>query len=323
MINRRFAMFCRRLIQAASAAVIIAGLAIAQQAASVPSSMHRQPLQDAWWTGPLLANSANTLPRGHFLVEPYIYDVIGPHTHALGSRAYVEYGLANRFTVGAIPIIGYNKVGNGTSSSGIQLGDFSLLSQYRLTQFREHSWVPTTAIQVQQAFPTGKYDQLGARPSDGLGSGSYATTLALNTQTYFWLPNGRILRMRLNVAETLPSGVHVKDVSVYGTTYGFRGHAEPGRFLLIDAAWEYSVTRRWVFALDGIYQHSGNTVVRGTRNVSSVRLDSGSSWAYGFAPAVEYNMSANVGVIFGARVIVPGQNTSFTVAPVMAINIFH
>ncbi len=102
-----------------------------------------------------------------------------------------------------------------------------MLAQYRLTTFREHSRVPTTAIQVQQSVPTGKYDQLGSRPSDGLGTGSDATTLALNSQTYFWLPNGRILRMRSNVAETLSSGVDVKDVSVYGTAKGFRGRAEP------------------------------------------------------------------------------------------------
>jgi hypothetical protein len=235
----------------------------------------------------------------------------------------VEYGLADKFTVGAIPIIGYNMVSNGTSSSGIQLGDISLLAQYRLTQFHEHSWVPTSALQVQQAFPTGKYDQLGNRPSDGLGAGSYATTLALNSQTYFWLPTGRILRMRFNVAETLSSGVDVRDVSVYGTTGGFRGCAEPGKSLFVDVAWEYSMTRQWVLALDAIYEHSGNTTVRGTQNGSNVRLDSGPSWAYGFAPAVEYNISPNVGVIFGARVVAPGHNASLTVAPVIAVNFVH
>lgn len=322
MTGRRRKTFVRESVQALCLAATLIGLAVGQEPPATPSTS-RQSMQDAWWTGPLLANSANTLPRGHFLVEPYIYDVIEPHTHAFGSRAYIEYGLIDRLTVGMIPIIGYNKVGNGTSSSGIQVGDVSLLAQYRLTTFREHRWVPTTAIQVQQSFPTGKYDQLGTRLSNGLGAGSYATTLAINSQTFFWLPNGRILRTRFNVSETVPSHAEVKDVSVYGTTDGFRGRAEPGRYLLVNAAWEYSMTRQWVLALDGIYEHSGNTMVRGTQNASNVRLDNGSSWAYGFAPAVEYNMSPNVGVIFGARVITPGHNSSFSVAPVMAINIFH
>jgi hypothetical protein len=317
---------CRRgtwqFVQILCLVATVIGIAVGQEPPAAPSSS-RQSLQDAWFTGPLLANSANTLPRGHFIVEPYIYDVIGPHKHAFGSRAYIEYGLIDRLTIGMIPIIGYNKLGAGTSSSGIQVGDVSMLAQYRLTTFREHRWVPTIAIQVQQSFPTGKYDELGTRPSDGFGAGSYATTLAINSQTLFWLPNGRILRMRFNVAETLPSGVDVKNVSVYGTTNGFRGRAEAGRYLLVNTAWEYSMTRQWVLALDGIYEHSGSTSVRGTQNGSRVRLDSGSSWDYGFAPAVEYNISSNVGVIFGARIIAPGHNSSFTVAPVMAINIFR
>lgn len=323
MISPRFTTFCRKTFQTVSIAVMVVGLARAQQTLSGPSSIQRQPLQDAWWTGPLLANSANTLPHGHFLVEPYVYDVIAPHSQTLGSRAYIEYGLADRFTVGAIPIVGYNQPENGPSSSGIEVGDISLLAQYRLTQFHEHSWVPTTAIQVQQALPTGKYDRLGTRPSDGLGAGAYTTTVALNSQTYFWIPNGRILRMRLNVSESFSSDVDVRDVSVYGTSNGFRGHAEPGKSLFVDAAWEYSMTRNWVLALDAIYQRNANTTVIGMQNAKPVRLDSGSSWSFGFAPAVEYNVSPNLGVIFGARVIAPGHNSSGSVAPVMAINFVH
>ena len=45
------------------------------QQVSPPRSGARQSLDDAWWTGPMLAPSANTLPQGHFLIEPYLYDV--------------------------------------------------------------------------------------------------------------------------------------------------------------------------------------------------------------------------------------------------------
>jgi hypothetical protein len=320
VIGRQVKRLCRLTIQGVIAATVIVNLATAQEASAPSSSSSRQSLEDAWWTGPLLANSAGTLPRGHFLVEPYVYDVISSHSHGFGSRAYVQYGLVDKLTVGVIPIVGYNKVSNGPSSSGVGLGDITLLSQYRLTQFHEHSWAPATAIQFQQTFPTGKYDRLGNRPSDGLGAGGYTTTVSLNSQTYFWLPNGRILRMRFDVSQSFSSGVDVKDVSVYGTTSGFRGHAEPANSLLIDAAWEYSKTRRWVPALDVIYQRSGNTSVIGMQNAASLRLDSGSSWGFGFAPALEYNSSPNVGVIFGVRVIVPGHNTTRTAAPVMAVN---
>src|ERR1700723_3161845 len=117
---RRFAAF---------AALTIARLwfgvsgAEAQQEASAPSSVAvvGQSLDDAWWTGPMLANSAATLPRGHFLVEPYLYDVVGAHSNGFGSLTYVEYGLVDRFTVGMIPTAGFNKMNDALSSSGVGL----------------------------------------------------------------------------------------------------------------------------------------------------------------------------------------------------------
>src|SRR5664279_1404294 len=66
------------------------------------SSATRQSTDDAWWTGPMLAPSPNTLPPGHFLVEPYIFDVRTPHTNGFGSLTYINYGLANNFTVGPV-----------------------------------------------------------------------------------------------------------------------------------------------------------------------------------------------------------------------------
>ncbi|PPJ40514.1 hypothetical protein C0063_19325, partial [Pseudoxanthomonas sp. KAs_5_3] len=88
---------------------------------------------------------------------------------------------------GLIPIVGYNKADDGRSSSRIGWGDIELQAQYRLTEFHEGSWFPTIAIQLQEALPNGRYDRLGDRPGDGFGSGVYATTLAVNSQTYFWL----------------------------------------------------------------------------------------------------------------------------------------
>jgi len=293
------------------------------QSPGPPSAVFRQSLADAWWTGPLLANSPSTLPRGHFLVEPYLYDVMGANAHGIGSRAYIEYGLFDRLTVGVIPILDYNIVSGSPSSSGIRFGDLTPLAQYRLTRFNEHSWVPATAIMVQETFPTGRFDRLGDRLNNGTGSGAYATMIALNSQKYFWLPNGRILRMRFDVSETLSRSVNVKDTSVYGTSNGFRGHADPASSLFVDAAWEYSKTRNWVLALDIIYHNSGNTTVSG-HNISDpnaqVRSDSGSSAGFGFAPAVEYNWTANLGVIFGVRMIAHGRNTATTVTPAIAIN---
>ena len=298
------------------------------QLATAPDQIVRQSTDDAWWTGPMLANSAGTLPPGHILVEPYWYDIHSAHADSYGSRAYMLYGLADRLTVGIIPIIGYNTVQGGPNASGVGIGDFTVQAQYQLTRFHADSWVPMMAVAVQETFPTGRYDKLGNRPADGLGAGAYTTTLQFNTQTYFWLPNGRILRMRFNLEQSFSGHADLQGVSVYGTGQNFRGYAKPGNDFSVDAAWEYSVTRSWVLALDVTYNHSSNTPVLGNNIVESnalpymapVRSNSGNSTAFGVAPAIEYNWNANVGVLFGTRVIFGGHNTVSTVTPALALN---
>jgi hypothetical protein len=304
----------------------------AQLPQTAPSAgADRQALDDAWWTGPLLAPNASTLPRGHFLVEPYFYDVIGAHSNGFGSLTYINYGLANRFTVGVIPTFGYNKLSTGLSSAGIGLGDVTVQGQFRLRQFHEGSWLPTISATVQETFPTGKYDQLGERPSDGLGGGAFTTTVAIYSQTYFWMPNRRILRMRFNVSQAFSKEVSVEGVSVYGTGANFRGHADPGTSSLADASWEYSLTRSWVLALDATYRYTANTRVVGNnisgssspRNPDTVLVNLGSAETSGFAPAVEYSWKSTIGVIVGTRIIPGGHNTPMTITPAIAINIVH
>lgn len=303
----------------------------AQQTAPLLAAGARESLDDAWWTGPMLAPSAATLPHGHFLIEPYLYDVTSPHSNGFGSLTYINYGLADKLTIGMIPIFGFNKINDGPSSSGVGVGDLTLQAQYGLTKFHDDSWVPTTSVAVQETLPTGKYDRLGDRPSDGLGSGAYTTTLALYSQTYFWLPNNRILRMRFNLSDSLSSNANVRDVSVYGTDAGFRGHAEPGASFLVDASWEYSVTRRWVLASDATYRHNADTLVignnvlnrSGSQTPSQIRTDSGSSEAFAFAPAVEYSWRPNLGVLLGTRLIVGGHRTAMSITPAVAINFVY
>ena len=271
-----------------------------------------EPLGDAWWTGPMLAPSAGTLPPGHWLVEPYVYDIKTAHADNYGSRAYVIYGLLDRFSVGVIPILGLN--------DGIGLGDLTAQAQYRLTQFQPGSWVPTMSIVAQETFPTGTYDRLGTNTSNALGAGAYATTLGFYSQTYFWMPNGRILRARLDLSQVVYSTkVHIDDVSVYGTGPGVLGHALPGLSSSADLAAEYSATQRWVLALDAAYGWNGDTRVDG----DNVQLHSGWSESLALAPAVEYNMSSRIGVLLGVRFIDIGRNTTHSVSPALAVNMVY
>ena len=296
-----------------------------------------QSREDAWWTGPMLAASAASLPQGHALIEPYIFDVVStgridsggshhpvPGDQLIGSLTYMLYGVTDRLTLGMIPRFFYDMPAGAANanSSGIAVGDLTLQAGYGLTQYHDGSGVPALALVIDATLPTGRYDRLG-RPSDGVGAGALATGISLYSQDYFWMPNGRILRARLDLTYTVSSSVDVRDQSVYGTAQGFRGHAYPGDSYLVDAAAEYSLTRSWVLAMDVVYQYNASTRVSGELMPPGgpVQADTGSSWSLGLAPAIEYNWSARAGVLLGVRIIGLGRNTTTTVTPALAINL--
>ena len=298
----------------------------------------RQAMSDAWWTGPLLAPNGSSFPAGHWLVEPYVFDVItnghfdangtrqpGPREHDLGSLTYIIYSLTDRLALGVLPRIGYNEPAGQPNSSSVGLGDLGVQLQYGLTNFHEGSWVPSTAVVVAETLPTGRYDRL-AEPSDGSGSGVYTTAFSWYSQEYLWMPNGRILRARLDLTYAVSGSAGVADQSVYGTASGFRGHVYPGDSFTVDAAAEYSVTRSWVLATDLIWVHDSSTRLTGSAPpvggaAPPIDLQSGSSEYFAVAPAVEYSWSDRAGVIFGVRIFLAGRNTSSSITPAAAINL--
>jgi Putative MetA-pathway of phenol degradation len=314
---------------------MMCALAAAGAATTNTAQADEQSREDAWWTGPLLAANAATLPAGHLLFEPYLFDVIttghldtggarhsGPYEHDIGSLSYLLYGLVDRVSIGLIPHFAYNEPAGQPNSSGVGIGDLTLQAAYGLLRFQDGRHTPDLSLVVQETLPTGAYDRL-SRPSDGFGAGAYTTSLAVYSQDYFWMPNGRILRARLDVTYAVSSSVDVRDQSVYGTPYGFSGQAYPGDSFTADAAAEYSLTRNWVLALDVVYQHDETTRVSGTvpgASPAGFQSSSGSSYSIGFAPAVEYNWTARVGAIFGVRIIELGRNTATTVTPAIALN---
>jgi outer membrane putative beta-barrel porin/alpha-amylase len=294
----------------------------------------QQSREDAWWTGPMLAPSAATLPQGHMLIEPYLYDDMstghfdanGAHhavspEHDVGSLSYVLYGLTDRVSVGVIPRFAYNEPAGAPNSSGVGVGDFTLQAGYGLTRYEDGHLTPAIAVVLDETLPSGRYQRL-ARPSDGFGAGAYTTGLSVYSQDYLWMPNGRILRVRLDLTYSISSSAGVHDRSVYGTPAGFSGHAYPGDSFTADAAAEYSLTRSWVLALDVVYAHSDNTHVSGAvqPGAAAYEADSGSAYSIAVAPAIEYNFSARIGALLGVRLYPAGRNTSASITPAIALN---
>jgi hypothetical protein len=311
---------------------VLAALATFLLAPPVHAEVERQSLAEAWWTGPLLASGAATLPKGHVLIEPYLYDAKpfgrfdadGKRKSAadednIGSSSYLLYGVTDTLTAGFIPHLGYRRAG-GRWSQGLGLGDLTAQAQYRLLKYEEGGRVPTVSLMLQENLPIGRHDRLEGRPNDGFGSGAYATTVGLNSQYPFWLPNGRILRTRLNFAYTRSDRAKVRGASVYGTGAGFAGKAQPGDSFLANLAFEYSVTKTWVAALDVAWQRDASTKVTGLLNGASFERGYPVSKALILAPAVEYNFTSQVGVIVGARIVPAGRNTTASVTPAVAVN---
>lgn len=309
--NARANMTGRKWFLLLAVLLVPCGTAAAQEA--------RQSLDDAWWTGPMLANSAHTLPRGHLLVESYIYDAVQGKTDSINSLTYLLYGLTDRITLGLVPTGGVNLVRGAPGSSGFQWGDTQLRAQIGLTAMDAERGIPDLAIALIQNLPTGRHDRL-SRLSDGFGAGTASTALALYSQMAFWLPNGRLLRTRFNLQRTFAAATDVRDMSVYGTASGFRGKARTGASFQVDAAFEYSLTRSWVLAADVIYNHADATAVDGLQNGAEWRRRSGTSDGWGIAPAIEYSWTPDLGVLAGVRILMKGHNSPASVTPAVAIN---
>jgi len=303
-----------------AAAVVAATMASSAAAADdATADKYRVAMKDARWTGPLLASNANTLPQGHAYTEPYFFDGISGGQHSPGSSGFYQYGVADNWTVGFQPFFSW---GTQPHNRTIAIGDTKLLSQVRVANFTPDRRVPSVAIVTNLVVPTGKYDRLGATKS-GHGSGAFAPEIGVNIQQYFLMPNGRLLRGRINLLQRIPIETDVRDRSVYGTPLGFRGHAKPGAKSTLILGAEYSLTKQWVLAFDVEADAWGRTKVRG-RDASGAayRATSPKSWNVGFAPAVEYNWSDRAGAIFGVWIAPKGHNTASSVTPAIAIQRF-
>src|SRR5256886_14467923 len=101
----------------------LAGALLVMSAAAAAAEQSRE---DAWWTGPMLAPSAATLPQGHVLVEPYLFDVMtdgrfdmhgarraSAHEHDIGSLSYIFYGPTDPVSLGVVSRLRFHRAGRG------------------------------------------------------------------------------------------------------------------------------------------------------------------------------------------------------------------
>ncbi len=291
-------------------------------------------IMDPWMVGPLLAPSGHTIPKGHVNVEPYLFvtdsygvynnhwkTVSTPSTTTVSPTAIISVGVTNWMDVQAVIPYQWN-IKSGEWSSGF--GDASVVLGFQaLNAVKSSWWRPDLRLSVGEAFPTGRYEKLngGKKGTGAHGAGSYQTSFGANFQKLNQLSNGKFLRTRLSFVYTIPASTHVSGYNSYGGTFNTNGRVHPGNKFTADLAFEYTLTQHWVPALDIAYSTQDKGSFSGNPGTfSSIELPTND--ALSLAPAMEYNFSANLGVIGGVWFTVYGRNSSDFDAAVMAVNYY-
>ena len=294
-----------------------------------------------WFTGSLLSNSATTVPLGHIDVEPYFFftDTYGSYNNHWKSVSQPDFwglnfqvpfwiGLSSWADLVIVPSVTWNHTLN---QSHWVFNDFQAGLEFQLyrSEYLHKSWIPSIKVALQQTFPTGKYDQLssGKDLTDQGGFGAYVSTLRLMIGRMENIYDDHFFKWLINFNYALPTTVLVNGLNAYGGGSRTEGTVHPGRNIDVDLAFEYNLSRSWALALDleGTWQTRSHFHGRYTNGANGHPIPNVTpSWIqYSIAPAIEYNFSANLGIIGGVWVTLAGKNSGQFCSGVIALNYFR
>lgn len=291
-----------------------------------------------WFTGPLLAPSAQTVPPGRYNIEPYIYAqaftghynndrkaVETPTLWNISSQTLLEFGILSWLDFESYPTFSYN-YNHGAAKWVVQ--DFPVIFNiqlYRHIPEKSTEWATAVKLSLQEMLPLGKYQNLDPkkRNTDWGGEGSWQTNILLEWGNLFYLGRGHFFQTRFLVEYTLPTPVHVKGFNNYGGGYGTRGTVYPGQRLAFDFAFELTLTQNWVLAMDVVGAWTlAHQRFKGKNPAGNFPMTSGSKSQFSLAPAIEYNWSSHWGLIAGAWFTFAGRNSQQFSSAVVALNYY-
>lgn len=292
-----------------------------------------------WFTGPLLAPSAHNIPLGNYDLEPYLFftTITGSYNQNWHSKSSPDnfysmnlvlpgwIGLTSQIDFTLQPQMFYQFTQGKRST---QFGDLAFGFDIQVLSEEVGTWWPAIKIGLKATAPTGKYknlnpDKLG---TDAVGSGNWNPAATLVFGRLFHIYDNHFLAPRLGFSYTVPTPTHVSNLNSYGGTSGTKGTAYPGNSFYTDFGVEYNMSRNWVFAMDFYYQHNNKNRFSGNPGMTSLGdaavVTRPSAESFSLAPALEYNWSANIGLIGGVWFTVGGRNTSRFVSGVLAFNVY-
>ncbi|QHI96441.1 hypothetical protein GT348_07745 [Aristophania vespae] len=288
-----------------------------------------------WYTGSLVSPSGTT-GEGVLNVEPYYsysqpMGAFGPHggtgpakhplQRSLSNSTLWKYGITPDLSIQFHTMVNYRWKHAAGHAHGPKAADMPLGLIYRFVRPDPERYIPALSIIASMAFPTGDYSNLG-HEQDGVGTGTYIFRLGFVSQSTYTLPGQHELRVRVwNWFRRSVSSARLKNMTSYGTDYGFYGRGHPGMSGQTGISLEYGLNQKWVLATDLAHDWANGSHIKGydSRGHYVNKISSASSdWQ--IAPAIEYNWNPRWGIIVGSAFYFAGHNSNIQVTPQFAVN---
>ncbi len=295
-----------------------------------------QEMFNPWYSGPLLTGGAHMMPPGSANIQPYLFVT---DNYAVWNSKRKSVNIPDRWVVNPsitglqfgltdwldmiVALQGFVSWQSGKHDGGF--GDTLVGVGFPI--LKEDLKRPAIKFVFNEIFPTGKYQRLSPRKFglDGAGSGSFQSQFGLRISKLFFWSRKHPVNLRALYSYTIPSSVSVRNFNAYGGGFGTAGKVRPGNSQQVDAAMEYSFTQKWVVALDAVYVWANKTTFHGTAGTTSTgstaAVGGGYSDQLSFAPAIEYNPTANLNFLAGVWFDVYGRNTSKFVSGVISMSL--
>ena len=292
-----------------------------------------------WLTGPLLTPSGHVIPLGHINIEPYLFGGITtgiynsrwhsqstPNFYNINVQVPTQFGIFSRADFQLTPSFSWNHTQH-TSHWVYNDLPFLLDLQLYYDSPETESWPPAVKLTLGANTPLGKYQHLNPdkKGTDIGGSGSWEPRIGLTFSRLFHFTGVHYLATRLNFTYVVPTAVHVRGFNSYGGGHGTAGKVYPGPSFTSVLGLEYTLAQKWALAMDVLYSHGNHTRFVGQKGTTDGVLNhigAPSSELFTLSPAIEYNWSANCGLIAGVWFSVAGRNTADFIIPTIAINFY-